>query len=446
MMNKDIFVKLLQERRYKSVKDVLDVMNAVDIASLLGEFDDKELALAFRLIPKEKAADVFANMESSLQSVLVEALSEKELKEILNDLYMDDTVDLLEELPANLVTRILDASGPKERETINKLLNYPEDSAGSIMTTEYVDLKPYLTVGQALAHIKKTGIHKETIYTCYVIQQRKLLGIVSAKDLMTTDDNVLIEDIMETEIISVSTLTDKEDVAHQLRKYDLLALPVLDTDGLLVGIVTFDDAMDVMVEEATEDITKMAAVSPSEKTYFEVSAWEHAKRRIPWLLVLMFSSIITGTIITRYENAFAAIPLLVSFIPMLMDTGGNCGSQSATLVIRGLALEEIRPRDALRVIRKELAVAAIVSAVLAAANGLRIYLQYHDSAIALVISLSLAATVVLAKLVGCMLPIAAKQLHMDPAIMASPLITTIVDAGAVLIYFQAAAALLRLPV
>ena len=446
MMNKDIFVKLLQERRYKSVKDVLDVMNAVDIASLLGEFDDKELALAFRLIPKEKAADVFANMESSLQSVLVEALSEKELKEILNDLYMDDTVDLLEDLPANLVTRILDASGPKERETINKLLNYPEDSAGSIMTTEYVDLKPYLTVGQALAHIKKTGIHKETIYTCYVIQQRKLLGIVSAKDLMTTDDNVLIEDIMETEIISVSTLTDKEDVAHQLRKYDLLALPVLDTDGLLVGIVTFDDAMDVMVEEATEDITKMAAVSPSEKTYFEVSAWEHAKRRIPWLLVLMFSSIITGTIITRYEDAFAAIPLLVSFIPMLMDTGGNCGSQSATLVIRGLALEEIRPRDALRVIRKELAVAAIVSAVLAAANGLRIYLQYHDSAIALVISLSLAATVVLAKLVGCMLPIAAKQLHMDPAIMASPLITTIVDAGAVLIYFQAAAALLRLPV
>lgn len=446
MMNKDIFVKLLQERRYKSVKDVLDVMNAVDIASLLGEFDDKELALAFRLIPKEKAADVFANMESSLQSVLVEVLSEKELKEILDDLYMDDTVDLLEELPANLVTRILDASGPKERETINKLLNYPEDSAGSIMTTEYVDLKPHLTVGQALAHIKKTGIHKETIYTCYVIQQRKLLGIVSAKDLMTTDDNVLIEDIMETEIISVSTLTDKEDVAHQLRKYDLLALPVLDTDGLLVGIVTFDDAMDVMVEEATEDITKMAAVSPSEKTYFEVSAWEHAKRRIPWLLVLMFSSIITGTIITRYEDAFAAIPLLVSFIPMLMDTGGNCGSQSATLVIRGLALEEIRPRDALRVIRKELAVAAIVSAVLAAANGLRIYLQYHDSAIALVISLSLAATVVLAKLVGCMLPIAAKQLHMDPAIMASPLITTIVDAGAVLIYFQAAAALLRLPV
>ena len=438
MMNKDIFVKLLQERRYKSVKDVLDVMNAVDIASLLGEFDDKELALAFRLIPKEKAADVFANMESSLQSVLVEVLSEKELKEILDDLYMDDTVDLLEELPANLVTRILDASGPKERETINKLLNYPEDSAGSIMTTEYVDLKPYLTVGQALAHIKKTGIHKETIYTCYVIQQRKLLGIVSAKDLMTTDDNVLIEDIMETEIISVSTLTDKEDVAHQLRKYDLLALP------LLVGIVTFDDAMDVMVEEATEDITKMAAVSPSEKTYFEVSAWEHAKRRIPWLLVLMFSSIITGTIITRYEDAFAAIPLLVSFIPMLMDTGGNCGSQSSTLIIRGIALNQVTFHDFFRVIWKEFRVSLIVGVVLAVANGLRIYLTYQQAGMAVVIALSLVATVISAKLLGCILPMCAKKIGLDPALMASPLITTIVDASSIMIYFFIATKVFRL--
>ena len=438
MMNKDIFVKLLQERRYKSVKDVLDVMNAVDIASLLGEFDDKELALAFRLIPKEKAADVFANMESSLQSVLVEVLSEKELKEILDDLYMDDTVDLLEELPANLVTRILDASGPKERETINKLLNYPEDSAGSIMTTEYVDLKPYLTVGQALAHIKKT------VYTCYVIQQRKLLGIVSAKDLMTTDDNVLIEDIMETEIISVSTLTDKEDVAHQLRKYDLLALPVLDTDGLLVGIVTFDDAMDVMVEEATEDITKMAAVSPSEKTYFEVSAWEHAKRRIPWLLVLMFSSIITGTIITRYEDAFAAIPLLVSFIPMLMDTGGNCGSQSSTLIIRGIALNQVTFHDFFRVIWKEFRVSLIVGVVLAVANGLRIYLTYQQAGMAVVIALSLVATVISAKLLGCILPMCAKKIGLDPALMASPLITTIVDASSIMIYFFIATKVFRL--
>ena len=443
MMNKDIFVKLLQERRYKSVKDVLDVMNAVDIASLLGEFDDKELALAFRLIPKEKAADVFANMESSLQSVLVEALSEKELKEILNDLYMDDTVDLLEELPANLVTRILDASGPKERETINKLLNYPEDSAGSIMTTEYVDLKPYLTVGQALAHIKKTGIHKETIYTCYVIQQRKLLGIVSAKDLMTTDDNVLIEDIMETEIISVSTLTDKEDVAHQLRKYDLLALPVLDTDGLLVGIVTFDDAMDVMVEEATEDITKMAAVSPSEKTYFEVSAWEHAKRRIPWLLVLMFSSIITGTIITRYEDAFAAIPLLVSFIPMLMDTGGNSGSQSSVTVIRALSLDELRFKDILSVIWKEIRTAALCGLVLSVLCFGKVMLVDRllmgNASVTVwvdvTVCLTLGVTVLVAKVVGCSLPLIAKRLGFDPAVMASPFITTIVDAMSLLLYF-----------
>ena len=452
MMNKDIFVKLLQERRYKSVKDVLDVMNAVDIASLLGEFDDKELALAFRLIPKEKAADVFANMESSLQSVLVEALSEKELKEILNDLYMDDTVDLLEELPANLVTRILDASGPKERETINKLLNYPEDSAGSIMTTEYVDLKPYLTVGQALAHIKKTGIHKETIYTCYVIQQRKLLGIVSAKDLMTTDDNVLIEDIMETEIISVSTLTDKEDVAHQLRKYDLLALPVLDTDGLLVGIVTFDDAMDVMVEEATEDITKMAAVSPSEKTYFEVSAWEHAKRRIPWLLVLMFSSIITGTIITRYENAFAAIPLLVSFIPMLMDTGGNSGGQASVTVIRALSLNEIDMRDIFKVIWKELRVGLLCGTSLAVINFVKVLLVDRlmlgmtgvTLKVDLVISLTLIVEVTLAKMIGCSLPIIAKRLKLDPAVMSSPFVTTIVDAISLLIYFGFATAVLHI--
>ena len=261
---------------------------------------------------------------------------------------------------------------------------------------------------------------------------------------MTTDDNVLIEDIMETEIISVSTLTDKEDVAHQLRKYDLLALPVLDTDGLLVGIVTFDDAMDVMVEEATEDITKMAAVSPSEKTYFEVSAWEHAKRRIPWLLVLMFSSIITGTIITRYENAFAAIPLLVSFIPMLMDTGGNCGSQSSTLVIRGLALSEIHFKDIFKVIFKEFRISIIVGAVLALTNGVRILIQYHNPNLALVIALSLIATVIISKLIGCILPLVASKVHLDPAIMASPLITTLVDTFSILIYFNIASLMFRL--
>ena len=324
---------------------------------------------------------------------------------------------------------------------VNALLRYPADSAGSVMTPEFVSLRPGDTVRQALDTIRRTGIHKETVYTCYVLEHRQLLGVVSAKDLLTA-----VADLMVTDVVSVGTLTDREEAARLLAKYDLLALPVLDGEERMVGIVTVDDAMDVLTEAAAEDLSIMAAVTPDEKPYFAASAWEHARHRVVWLLILMLSAAITGSIITRYEDAISAVPLLVAFLPMLMDTGGNCGSQSATLVIRGLALEEIRPRDALRVIRKELAVAAIVSAVLAAANGLRIYLQYHDSAIALVISLSLAATVVLAKLVGCMLPIAAKQLHMDPAIMASPLITTIVDAGAVLIYFQAAAALLRLPV
>lgn len=437
-MNKDIFVKLLQRRQYKAVRSILDVMNEVDIASLLSELDDKELALAFRLIPKDKAAEVFANMDSSMQSYLVEMFSEKELKELLDDLYMDDTVDMLEELPANLVNRILDTVSNSDRALINQLLNYPEDSAGSIMTTEYVDIRKNMTVAQAMAHIKETGIHKETIYTCYVTERRRLIGIVSAKDLMTTDDDVLIQDLMETEIISVKTHTDKEEVAKLFTKYDFLAIPVLDTDGLMVGIVTFDDAMDVMVEEATEDITKMVAINPSEKTYFETSVFTHAKNRIPWLLILMFTSIITGTIITKYENAFAAIPLLVSFIPMLMDTGGNCGSQSSTLIIRGIALSQIRFRDIFRVIFKEFRISLIVGTVLAVTNGIRIMIQYHNIELACVIALSLVGTVVMAKLVGCMSPLLASKVHLDPAIMASPLITTLVDIFSILIYFNIA--------
>ena len=443
-MNKDIFVKLLQQRQYKAVRSILDVMNEVDIASLLSELDDKELALAFRLIPKDKAAEVFANMESSMQTYLVEMFSEKELKELLDDLYMDDTVDLLEELPANLVNRILDTVSTSDRALINQLLNYPEDSAGSIMTTEYVDIRENMTVAQSMAHIKETGIHKETIYTCYVTERRRLTGIVSAKDLMTTDDDVLIRDLMETEIISVKTHTDKEEVAKLFTKYDFLAIPVLDTDGLMVGIVTFDDAMDVMVEEATEDITKMAAINPSEKTYFETSVFAHARNRIPWLLILMFTSIITGTNITKYENAFAAIPLLVSFIPMLMDTGGNCGSQSSTLIIRGLALSQIRFKDIFRVIFKEFRISLIVGAVLALTNGVRIMIQYNDAGLALVIALSLIGTVVISKMVGCMLPLLASKIHLDPAIMASPLITTLVDIFSILIYFNVATMLFNL--
>lgn len=443
-MDKDIFVKLLAQREFKAVRSILDVMNEVDIASLLSTLSDKELALAFRLIPKDKAAEVFSNMDTSMQTYLVTMFTEKELKELLDDLYMDDTVDMLEELPANLVKRILATVSAADRSMINQLLNYPEDSAGSIMTTEYVDLREELTVGQAMAHIKKTGIHKETIYTCYITERRKLIGIVSAKDLMTTDDDVPIKDLMETEIISVHTHADQEQVAQLFTKYDLLALPVLDKDGRMVGIVTFDDAMDVMVDEATEDITKMAAINPSEKTYFETSVLQHAKNRIPWLLILMFTSIITGTIITRYENAFAAIPLLVSFIPMLMDTGGNCGSQSATLIIRGIALDEIRFTDLFKVMFKEFRISLIVGAFLAVANGVRIFIQYHNPELAVVIACSLMGTVIMAKLVGCVLPLLAKKVNLDPAIMASPLITTLVDTFSILIYFNIATVLFRL--
>ena len=443
-MNKEIFIKLLEQRQFKAVRSILDVMNEVDIASLLSELSDKELALAFRLIPKDKAAEVFSNMDTSMQTYLVEMFTEKELRELLDDLYMDDTVDMLEELPANLVNRILDTVSASDRKMINQLLNYPDDSAGSIMTTEYVDLREAMTVAEAMAHIKKTGIHKETIYTCYVTERRKLVGIVTAKDLLIADDDAKIKDLMETEIISVTTHTDQEEVAQLFTKYDLLALPVLDTDNLMVGIVTFDDAMDVMVDEATEDITKMAAINPSEKTYFETSVFKHAMNRIPWLLILMFTSIITGTIITKYENAFAAIPLLVSFIPMLMDTGGNCGSQSSTLIIRGIALDEIQFKDIFRVIFKEFRISLIVGVALSVTNGFRIYIQYHNPALALVIALSLIGTVMMAKIVGCILPLVAKKVHLDPAIMASPLITTLVDTFSILIYFNIATLLFNL--
>lgn len=443
-MDKDIFIRLLAQREFKAVRSILDVMNEVDIASLLSTLSDKELALAFRLIPKDKAAEVFSNMDTSMQTYLVTMFTEKELKELLDDLYMDDTVDMLEELPANLVKRILATVSASDRSMINQLLNYPEDSAGSIMTTEYVDLREEMTVGQAMAHIKKTGIHKETIYTCYITERRKLVGIVSAKDLMTTDDDVPIKDLMETEIISVHTHADQEQVAQLFTKYDLLALPVIDQDDRMVGIVTFDDAMDVMVDETTEDITKMAAINPSEKTYFETSVLQHAKNRIPWLLILMFTSIITGTIITRYENAFAAIPLLVSFIPMLMDTGGNCGSQSATLIIRGIALNEIRFTDLFKVMFKEFRISLIVGAFLAVANGVRIFIQYHNPGLAVVIACSLMGTVIMSKLVGCILPLLAKKVNLDPAIMASPLITTLVDTFSVLIYFNIATVVFHL--
>ena len=332
----------------------------------------------------------------------------------------------------------MDTVDNSKRNDINLLLNYPDDSAGSIMTTEYVALKKDMTVRDAMRHIKDVGIHKETIYTCYVLERRKLIGIVTAKDLMTMDDDTKIGDIMETELISVHTHTDQEEAARLFSKYDFLALPVLDADGLMVGIITVDDAIDVVVDEATEDMTVMAAVTPSEKSYFDTSVFAHAKNRFVWLLVLMFSATITGTIITRYENAFAAVPLLVSFIPMLMDTGGNCGSQSSTLIIRGLALDEIKFKDIFRVIFKEFRIALLVGIGLAIANGIRIFIMYKDLKMAIVIALSLSLIVIIAKIIGCTLPLFAKKLHMDPAIMASPLITTVVDTCSIMIYFSIA--------
>ena len=443
-MNRTTFIELLEKRDFKTLKNTLEIMNAVDIALLLSNLEDKERAFAFRLIPKDKAADVFSNMSNPIQSYLVKIFTEKELRELLDNLYMDDTVDLLEELPANLVTRILHTVSSDKRDLINQLLKFPENSAGSIMTTEYVSLKKTMTIKETMKHIKEVGIHKETIYTCYVLENRRLIGIVSAKDLMTLDDNTFIQDIMETEIISVGTHTDQEETARLFSKYDLLALPVVDLDNRMVGIITVDDAMDVMVDEATEDISIMGAVNPSEKTYFETSVFSHAKNRFLWLLILMLSSTITGTIITQYENAFAAIPLLVSFIPMLMDTGGNCGSQSSTLIIRGLALDEIRFKDIFRVIVKEFRVALLVSLGLALANGLRIFIMYKDLKLAVVIGLSLICTVILSKIIGCILPLFAKKINLDPAIMAAPLITTLVDTCSIIIYFTIATHIFQL--
>lgn len=443
-MNRQILTDLLKKKEFKAVRSILEVMNTVDIAALLAELDDKEMILAFRLIEKAKAAEVFAEMSSSMQTYLVEMFTEKELKDLIDELYMDDTVDLLEELPANLVTRILEQVDKERRAQINTILNYPEDSAGSIMTTEYVDLRRTTTVKEAMDHIKQTGIHKETIYTCYVLENRRLVGIVSAKDLMTMDDDMTMEELMETEIISVTTHTDQEEAVHLLSKYDLLALPVLDQQGYMVGIVTVDDAMDVLVDETTEDMEIMNALSPSEQPYFETGVIKHARNRIGWLLVLMLSATLTQTIIAHYQEAFTAVPLLVSFIPMLTDTGGNCGSQSSTLIIRGIALDEIHFKDIFKVIFKEFRVAILVGAALAVVNGIYMVIRYHDPMLALLVSISLVATILIAKLIGCVLPLVAKKLRLDPAIMAAPLITTIVDVCSIMVYFQVATHLLHL--
>lgn len=437
--------ELLNEKKYAQIKEMLSEMNSIDLADLLEQFPDDSMVVLFRLISKETAAEVFANMPNDMQQTLISTFTEKELKEIFEDMYMDDTVDILEEMPANVVEQILNVTDKETRSRINELLRYPQDSAGSIMTVEYVDLKKTMTVRQALDKIKKVGIDQETIYTCYVIENKKLLGIVTAKSLMLSDEDTLIETLMETHIISVNTHMDKEEVSKLFHKYHLIAIPVVDTENCMVGIVTFDDAMEVYEDEMNEDISLMAAVQPSDDSYFETSVFNHAKHRILWLLVLMLSATITGTILSSYEKMIASVPLLVSFIPMLMDTGGNCGSQSSVTVIRGLSLGQVGFSDWLRVLWKETRISALCAAALAAVNFLRLLVMSHvGMGIALTVSLTLAVTVITSDLIGSALPIIAKRLGFDPAVMASPLITTVVDATSLLTYFWMASWLLGL--
>ena len=437
-MAKNILLELLTDKKYLELKKVLSEYNSVDLAELLLDMEDKDLAFVFRMIDKDKAAEVFSYMDDDQRQVLLQSFTSQEIRLILDAMYTDDAVDLLEDMPANVVNHLLDQVSQDTRADINRLLKYPEDSAGSIMTVEYIDVTLQMTVQQTLDKIRTIGIHSETVYTCYVVEKRKLCGIVTAEALLTNDGDTQVKERMEENYIFIRTTDDREDAAKLFRKYDLIAIPVLDQEGYIVGIVTFDDAIDVLTEETTEDIHKMAAIASSEESYLKTSVLEHARHRILWLLILMFSATITGAIITKYENAFTAIPLLVSFIPMLMDTGGNCGSQSSTLIIRGLAVDELHFSDFFTILWKEFRVAIVVGVVLALANGVRIFWVYKNLPMAVVVAASLVVTIVIAKLVGCILPILAKRLRMDPAIMASPLITTIVDTCSIVIYFQIA--------
>ena len=437
-MAKNILLELLTDKKYLELKKVLSEYNSVDLAELLLDMEDKDLAFVFRMIDKDKAAEVFSYMDDDQRQVLLQSFTSQEIRLILDAMYTDDAVDLLEDMPANVVNHLLDQVSQDTRADINRLLKYPEDSAGSIMTVEYIDVTLQMTVQQTLDKIRTIGIHSETVYTCYVVEKRKLCGIVTAEALLTNDGDTQVKELMEENYIFIRTTDDREDAAKLFRKYDLIAIPVLDQEGYIVGIVTFDDAIDVLTEETTEDIHKMAAIASSEESYLKTSVLEHARHRILWLLILMFSATITGAIITKYENAFTAIPLLVSFIPMLIDTGGNCGSQSSTLIIRGLAVDELHFSDFFTILWKEFRVAIVVGVVLALANGVRIFWVYKNLPMAVVVAASLVVTIVIAKLVGCILPILAKRLRMDPAIMASPLITTIVDTCSIVIYFQIA--------
>lgn len=437
--------ELLSKGNFKELKKLLNESNESDVAECLDELSKEDLAVVFRLLKKDEAVDIFSYMSSDTQEKLIETLSDQEVATIVSKLYIDDAADLIDELPANLVSKVLQNASPNKRKAINEILKYPEDSAGSIMTVEYVDIKSGLTVKECFDRIRRIGLNKETVYTLYVVDaDRRLIGVTTVKELLMRDYDTCINDFMEDNVITVTTNEDKEEVAKMFDKYDFLALPVVDNENRLVGIVTVDDAMDVMSEENEEDFEIMAAMTPSEDDYLKESVITQYKNRIVWLLVLMLSSIITGKIITNYEVTFSAIPLLVSFIPMLMDTGGNCGSQASTMVIRALATDEIEPKDVFKVWWKEARIGIMCGVTLGLVNGIRIFIQYHDLGIAIVIACTLCLTAVLAKSLGCFLPLLAKAIHLDPAYMASPLITTITDACSLAIYFNIALMVLNI--
>ena len=442
---------LIAERKYTTVRDILVTMNPSDIAYVFGELEEDRLPIFFRLLPKELAAETFVEMEPEAQEVLIRAFSDAELREVINELYVDDAVDLIEEMPANVVKRILSQADPQLRKEINEILRYPENSAGSIMTTEYISLRPAMTIGEAILRIRRTGYDKETIYTCYVTRDRTLLGLVTVKDLLLAeDDDMPISEIMETNIISINTHADQEEVAQMFSKYNFLAFPVVDAEYRMVGIVTFDDAMDVMEDEATEDIELMGGMMPSENTYLRSGVFELFKNRILWLMLMMFSATFTGMIITGFEDALAAQVVLTAFIPMLMGTGGNSGSQSSVMVIRALSLGELEFSDFWRVVWKEIRTACLCGVALAVACFGKLLLidrmllgnQEITCLVAGVVCVTMALTVLFAKIIGAMLPMLAKKIGLDPAVMASPFITTIVDTLSLLVYFFVANAIL----
>ena len=444
---------LLRKKQYAALRDLLLPMEPADIAALLEESGEEAMPLLYRLLPKELAAEVFVELEADSQEMLINGFSNNELKEVLDELYLDDVADIVEEMPATVVIRILDKATPEMRKSVNELLKYPEDSAGSIMNMEFLSLKKDMTVEDAFKRIRRIGGELETINTLYVTDPtRRLLGVLSVRDLLLAESDDLIEDIMDDNVVSVNTLDDKEDVAQAMSKYDFLSMPVVDQEGRLVGIVTVDDAMDVMEEEATEDIEKMAAITPTDKPYLKTSAFDTFKARIPWLLLLMVSATFTGLIITSFETSLAALPVLTAYIPMLMDTGGNCGSQASVTVIRALSLDEVDFSDIFQVMWKELRVALLCGVVLAIANFGKMMLvdrmMLGNTGLApitaAVVCLTLVCAVAVAKFVGCTLPLLAKKVGLDPAVMASPFITTIVDALSLLIYFQFAKNMLGL--